>query len=39
MKGVPYGENGEWNLLIALCKRGENRGIRIESNILPSKIS
>jgi hypothetical protein len=38
MKGVPYGVNGEWNLLIALRKRGVNRRIRIESNHLPNNI-
>jgi hypothetical protein len=39
MKGVPYGEKGECNLLIALRKRGVNMRIRIESNILlPNNI-
>ncbi len=30
MKGVPFGVNGEWNLLIGLYKRGVNRRIRIK---------
>jgi len=27
MKGVSYGENGEWNLLIALSKRIAQRSV------------